>query len=84
MLGSIVKEGATRLSRSIWEISKGKVETKLSGMKSYAKEAGNALFSRVGLQKSRKTLLQEMEAITAEAAALSAPEAEEDENEKSG
>ena len=76
LLGSIVKEGATKLSRAVWEVSKGKAGSTLSGMRRYAEEKGKSILSKIGLHQSREALLSEMEAITAEAAVLSVPEAE--------
>ncbi|MBP1741777.1 MAG: hypothetical protein H6Q48_4070 [Deltaproteobacteria bacterium] len=74
LLGSIVKEGATKLSRAAWEVSKGKAGASLSGMGRYAKATGKSILTRVGLQMNRKTLLEEMEATTEKQQTPSAPE----------
>jgi hypothetical protein len=84
LLGSIVKEGTTKLSKAVWEASRDRAGATLSGMKRYAEKAGKSILSRVGLHKSRRALLGEMEAISAEAAVLSAPEVEEDGTEPLG
>lgn len=54
LLGSIVRQGSTRLSRVLWETSKGKVSGTVGGMKGYARNAGLSLLSRVGLRKGDK------------------------------
>jgi hypothetical protein len=55
LLGSIVRQGSTRLSRVLWETSKGKVSGTVGGVKGYARNAGLSLLSRVGLRKSDKS-----------------------------
>jgi hypothetical protein len=55
LLGSIVRQGTTRLSRVLWETSKGKVSGTVGGVKGYARGAGLSLLSKVGLRKSDKT-----------------------------
>ncbi len=67
LLGSIVKEGATRLSKAVWEVSREKAGATFSGMGRYAKERGKSVLTRVGLHKSKKTLLEEMGAIASAA-----------------
>jgi hypothetical protein len=64
LLGSIVKQGTTKLSKALWRASKGRLDSVFSGMKEYAKEAGSSLLAKVGLQKSKRVLEEEIEAIT--------------------
>jgi len=77
LLGSIVRQGTTKLSKALWKVSKGKVGGIFSGMKEYAKEAGSSLFAKVGLQKTKETLDAEMEAIHSKTIDRSAPGMEE-------
>jgi hypothetical protein len=63
LLGSIVKQGTTKLSKALWKASKGKVGGLFSGMKEYAKEAGTSLLAKVGLQKTKEALDAEIEGI---------------------
>jgi hypothetical protein len=74
LLGSIVREGATKLSKAAWEVSKGKAGASFSGMGRYAKETGKSILTRVGLHAKRKTLPEEMEAIPEKRQAPSVPE----------
>jgi hypothetical protein len=53
LLGSIVKQGTSRVSRAVWEASKGKVGTIFSGTTDSVKEAGNSFLSRIGLKKDK-------------------------------
>ena len=55
LLGSIVRQGTARLSRVLWEASKGKVSGTVGGVKGYAKGTGLSLLSKVGLRKSDKS-----------------------------
>ncbi|OGP95724.1 MAG: hypothetical protein A2157_06115 [Deltaproteobacteria bacterium RBG_16_47_11] len=64
LLGSIVKQGTTKLSKALWKASKGKVDSVFSGMREYAKETGSSLLAKVGLQKSKRVLQEEIEAVT--------------------
>jgi hypothetical protein len=64
LLGSIVKQGTTKLSKALWKASKGKVGGLFSGMKEYAKEAGTSLLAKVGLQKTKEALDAEIEGIS--------------------
>jgi len=66
LLGSIVKQGTTKLSKALWKASKGKVGGLFSGMKEYAKEAGSSLLAKVGLQKTKEALDAEIEANTSQ------------------
>jgi hypothetical protein len=77
LLGSIVKQGTTRLSKALWKASKGKVGGFFSGMKEAAKEAGSSLLAKVGLQKTKETLDAEIEAITSKTIDQSVPGTEE-------
>jgi hypothetical protein len=63
LLGSIVKQGTAKLSKALLKASKDKVGGIFSGMKEYAKEAGNSLLTKIGLQKTKETLETEIEAI---------------------
>ncbi len=73
LLGSIVGQGTTRLSKAVWKVSKGKVGGIFSGMKEAAKEAGNSLLTRVGLQKTKEALEAKVEAISSRTIDRSAP-----------
>jgi hypothetical protein len=64
LLGSIVKQGTASLSKALWEVSKDKAETAISGMKVYVRETSDSLLGKVGLRKSREALFAEIEAIT--------------------
>jgi hypothetical protein len=79
LLGSIVRQGTTKLSKALWKVSKGKVGGLFSGMKEYAKEAGSSLLAKVGLQKTKETLDAEIEAITSKTIDRSGPATEEGE-----
>jgi hypothetical protein len=79
LLGSIVRQGTTKLSKALWKASKGKVGGLFSGMREYAKEAGSSLLAKVGLQKTKETLDAEIEAITSKTIDHSGPEMEEPE-----
>ncbi len=63
LLGSIVKQGTTTLSKALWKASKGKAGNLFSGMKEYVKEAAISVFGPVGLQKSKEPPETEIEAI---------------------
>jgi Domain of unknown function (DUF697) len=79
LLGSIVKQGTTQLSKALWKASKGKVDSVFSGMREYAKEAGNSLLARVGLQKSKRVLDEKIESIPSKTIDRSGPGAGETE-----
>jgi hypothetical protein len=64
LLGSIVKQGTTKLSKALWKTSKGKVSSVFSGMKEYAKGTRSSLLAKVGLQKTKETLDAEIGTIT--------------------
>jgi hypothetical protein len=53
LLGSIVKQGTSRVTKAVWEASKGKVGTMFSGATDSVKQAGNSFLSKMGL-KNRK------------------------------
>jgi hypothetical protein len=63
LLGSIVRQGTTKLSKALWNVSKGKVGGLFSGMKESAKEVGISLLAKVGLQKTKEALEAEIDAI---------------------
>ncbi len=73
LLGSIVRQGTTRLSKALWKVSKGKVGGLFSGMKEYAMEAGSSLLAKVGLQKTKEVLDAEIEANTLKTTDRSGP-----------
>ncbi len=77
LLGSIVRQGTTKLSKAVWKGSKGKVGGIFSGMKNAAKEAGSSLLARVGLQKTKEALEAEIEAIFSETIDRPGPRMEE-------
>jgi hypothetical protein len=79
LLGSIVRQGTTKLSKALWKVSKGKVGGLFSGMKEYAKEAGSSLLAKVGLQKTKEALDAEIEAINSKTIDRSDPGMEETE-----
>jgi hypothetical protein len=79
LLGSIVRQGTTKLSKALWKASKGKVGGLFSGMKEYAKEAGTSLLAKVGLQKTKEALEAEIEAINSKTIDRSGPGMEEGE-----
>jgi len=63
LLGTIVKQSTTRLSKAIWQASKGKVGGVLSGVKGVAKDAGSSFLAKVGLQKKKEPFDSNIEAI---------------------
>jgi hypothetical protein len=67
LLGSIVRQGTAKLSKALWNASKGKAGNVLSSMKEYAKGAGSSLLTRVGLQKTKESFDAEIETITSAA-----------------
>ena len=73
LLGSIVRQGTTKLSKALWKVSKGKVGGLFSGMKEYAKEAGSSLLAKVGLQKTKEALDAEIETIISKTTDRSRP-----------
>jgi len=77
LLGSIVKQGTTQLSKALWKASKGKVGGLFSGMKEYAREAGTSLLAKVGLQKTKEALEAEIEGINSKTIDPSGPGMEE-------
>jgi hypothetical protein len=79
LLGSIVRQGTTKLSKALWNVSKGKVSGLFSGMKESAKEVGISLLAKVGLQKTKEALEAEIEAINSKTIYRSGPGMEEGE-----
>jgi hypothetical protein len=51
LLGSVVKQGASRVSKVVWELSKDKLGAVVSGAAGHVKQAGHSLLSRVGIKK---------------------------------
>ncbi len=74
LLGSIVKEGATKLSKAVWEVSKGKAGASFSGMGRYAKETGRSILTKMGFQASKNPLPEEIAKIAGETPVFSFPE----------
>ena len=81
LLGSIVKQGSTKLSKALWEASKGRIGTTVSDMRGYIKEAGSSILSKVGLQKRKEALCAGIEAAAAVTVGPSDLEAAEAEDE---
>ena len=81
LLGSIVRQGTTKLSKALWKASKGKVDSVFSGMREHAKEAASSLLAKVGLQMSKTVLDEENEAIRSKTIDRSGSGAEEAEPE---
>ena len=77
LLGSIVRQGTAKLSKALWNVSKGKVGGLFSGIKECAKEAGSSLLAKVGLQKTKEALDAEIEAINSKTIDRSGPGMEE-------
>jgi hypothetical protein len=48
LLGSIVKQGSSRVTKAVWEVSKNKAGNVFSGLADYAKETGTSLRARLG------------------------------------
>ena len=84
LIGSIAKQGTARISKALWEASKGKVGTAVSGMKGYAKETGNSILSKVGLRRSQEALSAGIQANAAMPTDLPNSEAEGAEPEDTG
>lgn len=53
LLGSIVKQGTSRVSKMVWELSKDRLGAAVSGAAGHVKEAGNSLLSRIGIRKGK-------------------------------
>ena len=53
LLGSIVKQGTSRVSKMVWELSKDRLGGVVSGAAGHVKEAGNSLLSRIGIRKGK-------------------------------
>ena len=79
LLGFIVKQGTAKLSKALWNASKGKVSNVFSGLKEYAKGTGSSLLAKVGLQKTKEALDVEIEAISSKTKDRSNSRPEEDE-----
>jgi hypothetical protein len=54
LLGSIVKQGTSRVSKMVWEVSKDRLGTMVSGAADQARGAGSSLLPRVGIRKSKR------------------------------
>jgi hypothetical protein len=55
LLGAIVKQGTSRVTKAVWEVSKEKAGTAASGAKEYAKQAGLSFLSTIGVHKSKES-----------------------------
>jgi len=53
LLGSIVRQGTSRVSKMVWEVSKDRLGTMVSGAADQFRGAGSSLLSRVGIKKSK-------------------------------
>ena len=53
LLGSIVKQGTSRVSKMVWELSKDRLGAVVSGAAGHVKGAGNSLLSRIGIRKGK-------------------------------
>ena len=56
LLGSIVKQGTSRVTKAVWEASKGKIGTMFSGAADSVKEAGNSFLFRMGRKKDKESV----------------------------
>jgi len=54
LLGSVVRQGTARVSKSLWEVSKGKVSSGFSSAKEYAKATRNSILLKMGLRKAEE------------------------------
>lgn len=54
LIGSIVTQGASRLSTAVWTASKNKIGGAFSGVKEYLKETGSSVFSKIKPSNSPK------------------------------
>ena len=52
LLGSIVKQGTTRVSKALWKASKDKVGSGFANLTGYAREARDSILSKVRLRKT--------------------------------
>jgi hypothetical protein len=64
LLGPIVKQGTTKLSKVLWEASKEKVGGAFSCVAGYAKETGNSILSKLGFRKGQEGQFTEIEGVT--------------------
>ena len=55
LLSSIVRQGTSRVSKMVWEVSKDRLGTVVLGAADQVREAGNSLLSKVGIRKSKKS-----------------------------
>jgi hypothetical protein len=54
LLGSIVRQGASTVSKAIWDAAKSKASDTVTGVTDYAKSAGKSFLNKVGLQKRKE------------------------------
>jgi hypothetical protein len=55
LLGSIVRQGTSRVSKMAWEVSKDRLGTMVSGAAGQVRGAGSSLLSRVGVRRSKRS-----------------------------
>jgi hypothetical protein len=55
LLGSIVRQGTSRVSKMVWEVSKDRLGTMVSGAAGQVRGAGSSLLSRVGVRRSKRS-----------------------------
>ncbi len=48
LLGAVVKQGAAKVSKAVWDASKEKMDSTVSGVKEYAKRTARSLISKLG------------------------------------
>ena len=53
LLGSIVKQGTSRVSKMVWEVSKDRLGGAVFGAADHVRQAGNSLLSKIGIRKSK-------------------------------
>lgn len=50
LLGAVVRQGTAKVSKAVWDASKGKVDSTVSGVKEYARQAGRSILSKLGIK----------------------------------
>jgi hypothetical protein len=58
LLGSVVSEGATKVSKAVWNVSKDKMVRKVSTIAASAKVAGRRLFSKANPDQNEPSAIQ--------------------------
>ena len=54
LLGGIVKQGTTRVTKAVWETSKTRAGTAATGAREYAKQAGLSFLSKLGFTQPQE------------------------------